>query len=379
MLFLCYYYPFYPKKETEYWRKQNDNEWDLLHAARPLTQQHTIKKPIGYPGVQPYYDSTSIDVINGQINLASKYLIDGFVFNSYMDYERNFYLDKTINSFLEAKKPQTFYFALNWSYKLPRRTFPQLLNCDNDDAWRKVPIDANYFGDFIEHACKYYFRDPHYLKIDGAPVLYVYEINSIFRYFNYSFIQINEMLKRGIEVAKDHGYKGLFYVGLFSYFDNNHARDISQIHLSAATGYAFLPNFSKLPLLQKYSELVMERQEEQHEFSKLGIPWLPVVVAGWDSTSRGQQGLHISDFANYSWPPYPWFPLVVQTAPNEFKRWLEESIQYLKQHNETPKIINITSFNEWTEGNAIEPNDHDGFGFLEVIRCIKEKCTRGGI
>lgn len=379
MLFLCYYYPFYPKKENENWRTKNDNEWDILRDAKSLAPQQVIKKPIGYHGIEPYYDSTDIDVITTQINLACEYLIDGFVFNTYMDYQRNFYLDKTLDSFLKAKKKDDFYFALNWSYKLPRRSFPQLLNTDNDDAWRKVPLDADYFGDLIEQSCRKFFIDSHYLKIDGCPVLYIYELNSILRYQHFDSVQINEFFQKGNQVAQKFGYKGIFYVGLFSYFDGMHIKDISQIKLSAASGYAFLPNFSKLPLIQNYSELVKERIKEQLLFKKLGIPWFPVVVAGWDSTPRGEQGFRIDDFKSYSWPPYPWFPLVTQTNLDVFKNWLMESVKYLQKHNETPKIVNITSFNEWTEGNAIEPNDKDGFGYLEAIRDVKLQHSTGNI
>ena len=35
-----------------------------------------------------------------------------------------------------------------------------------------------------------------------------------------------------------------------------------------------------------------------------------------------------------------------------------------------PKLITINSWNEWTEGSYLEPDQHFGFGYLEAIRRV---------
>ncbi|WP_300285443.1 glycoside hydrolase family 99-like domain-containing protein, partial [uncultured Alistipes sp.] len=35
-----------------------------------------------------------------------------------------------------------------------------------------------------------------------------------------------------------------------------------------------------------------------------------------------------------------------------------------------PRILNINSWNEWTEGSYIEPDTVNGTGYLEAVRAV---------
>jgi hypothetical protein len=48
-------------------------------------------------------------------------------------------------------------------------------------------------------------------------------------------------------------------------------------------------------------------------------------------------------------------------------------LELVKQKEEEHKIVFLTSWNEWAEGNYVEPDLKFGTGFLDVLR---EKLTK---
>lgn len=363
-----YYYPFYDTKPGESWRRGCVSEWELLKKAAPIFEGHKIRRPVGYHACPAYYDASIPYIIREQVALAKRYCIDGFIFNSYIDVGYKWYLDLPLRNFMAIPEKESIQFVINWSFKLPRRWFPQRYQDDNDDRWRKQPFDIDYFVSLTKMLAKEYFCHPSYFYIDGRPVLYLYELTSIFRYHNHSFNLLIKAIKAANETAREFGYPGIYYVGVFSHFDPAIVQ-LADSFVDAATGYAFLPNFSTLPLIQSYSSLVEQRVNDWSLFANtLTVPWFPPIVAGWDASSRGESGITAEIEGSVSWPPYPWFPVVTDTTPRAFEEWLYRGIDFLKKQGRTPTLINVTSFNEWTEGNAIEPNDQEGDAFLRVIR-----------
>jgi lipopolysaccharide biosynthesis protein len=76
-------------------------------------------------------------------------------------------------------------------------------------------------------------------------------------------------------------------------------------------------------------------------------------MPSWDNTARQQHNSVI--FAH--------------STPGVYQAWLEFLIsQTLEQNFSDERIVFISAWNEWAEGNHLEPDQRFGHGFLEATR-----------
>ena len=55
-------------------------------------------------------------------------------------------------------------------------------------------------------------------------------------------------------------------------------------------------------------------------------------------------------------------------TPENFKKALELTKERILADPNCPRIMNINSWNEWTEGSYLEPDTRNGFGYLDAIK-----------
>ena len=89
-----------------------------------------------------------------------------------------------------------------------------------------------------------------------------------------------------------------------------------------------------------------------------GYPWIRSVTPGWDNTARRKQGAII--FAD--------------STPAEFGRWTAELMRQAKQHvpaGADEPMLFVNAWNEWAEGNHLEPCQKWGHAYLEAFRAAR--------
>jgi hypothetical protein len=75
-------------------------------------------------------------------------------------------------------------------------------------------------------------------------------------------------------------------------------------------------------------------------------------MPNWDNTPRsGLDGIVFHD-----------------SNPEIFRRHLKEAIEQVKGRELDKRLIVVKSWNEWAEGNHLEPDQRFGRAYLEVIR-----------
>jgi hypothetical protein len=64
-------------------------------------------------------------------------------------------------------------------------------------------------------------------------------------------------------------------------------------------------------------------------------------------------------------------------SPAIFKKYFEKSVKILRKMNfkDEENFIFINAWNEWAEGNYLEPNDKFGLQYLEVVKEVLESET----
>ena len=84
----------------------------------------------------------------------------------------------------------------------------------------------------------------------------------------------------------------------------------------------------------------------------LDMECYPCILPNWDNTPRS--GLNGFVFMNAS--------------PGRFREHLREAMKRVEGYQDDHRIIILKSWNEWAEGNHLEPDLKLGRAFLEAIR-----------
>jgi hypothetical protein len=78
---------------------------------------------------------------------------------------------------------------------------------------------------------------------------------------------------------------------------------------------------------------------------------IPVIAPNWDHTPRsGRKGLVFTD-----------------CAPKYFKQLALKAFSMLKNKPEEEQIVMLKSWNEWGEGNYMEPDTEYGDGYIKAL------------
>jgi len=103
-----------------------------------------------------------------------------------------------------------------------------------------------------------------------------------------------------------------------------------------------------------YREIVLKYSLKE----KPGNVCFRTVMPSWDNTARQQDNSYI--FANAS--------------PGAYQAWLETALDLTHEQNlGDERIVFINAWNEWAEGNYLEPDRRFGHGFLEATRNAIER------
>ena len=78
----------------------------------------------------------------------------------------------------------------------------------------------------------------------------------------------------------------------------------------------------------------------------------PVVMPQWDRTARtgSTDGIYVN------------------ATPENFQKHLRQALQVIESKQPDHRILFLRSWNEWAEGNYVEPDQKYGHGFLNAIR-----------
>jgi hypothetical protein len=112
----------------------------------------------------------------------------------------------------------------------------------------------------------------------------------------------------------------------------------------------YKPRRWKRPMRIDYSEVVANALEDMPS----GDRYLPSVLPGWDNTPR-------SEFRGVVYEG---------ETPELFKTYLQKAVNKVANHQEQHRIVFIKAWNEWAEGNYLEPDSIHGHAFLDSIRSV---------
>ncbi len=347
---IAFYLPqFHPIPENDEWWGKGFTEWTNVTRARPLFEGH--EQP-HLPADLGFYDLRLPEVRAAQAEMAAMYGVEGFCYWHYWFAGRRL-LERPFNEVLESGQPD-FPFCLGWA----NESWTGIWNNDP----RRMLIEQTYPGEaddreHFEFLLKA-FRDPRYITVDGKPLLFIYKPLKL--------LDAKQRLNRWREWALQAGLNGLYILG------NNQLdfESANEIGLDGAVISTHGLITVKNPVLNRVKWLLWgiskrlnlagPRRIEYKEAIKHLIPDLskfdfdsyPCAYPNWDHTPRsGRKGL-----------------VYTGTSPKLFELHLRQAIDSVNSRDKEHRIVFLKSWNEWAEGNYMEPDTKWGHGYLEALK-----------
>ncbi|MGD9703394.1 MAG: glycoside hydrolase family 99-like domain-containing protein [Acidimicrobiia bacterium] len=333
---------FHPIPENDEWWEPGFTEWT-----------NVVKAPRRFPGhYQPhlpadlgFYDLRLVESLHAQADLAGRYGVEGFVFWHYWFAGRRI-LERPLELWRGAEGPQ-FGFALAWANQtwrghwhgtatriLIEQTYPE----DDDEAHFATLLPA--------------FTDPRYLTVDDKPLFYVFRGEDL--------PEPKRFVDRWQLMAQRAGLPGLFLVaetndplGRGTYadpvadgFDAGVDLQLPATRTTATNMMMRALRRLGRPEIYPYARHPIERPPVDPE-----RPIYPAIVPCWDNSPRsGANGL-----------------VLHRSTPEKFGVHARDAIERLSALRRGRRLLFVKSWNEWAEGNHLEPDQRFGRRYLEVL------------
>lgn len=342
---LAFYLPqYHPIPENDVWWGRGFTEWTNVGKAKRLFPGHQQPK---IPGELGYYDLRMSDVREAQAALAKEAGIEGFCYWHYWFAGKRL-LEKPFQEVLETGKPD-FPFCLCWAnHSWYAKTW-------NKDIPDKLLIEQTYPGedDFIAHfeAMLPAFKDKRYMKVGNKPIFGVFSPSEL--------KQSEAFITCWNRLARENGFDGMYMITIcFKKHDikpllaqgyDALIYDLAFLRRSAPRFiYQLLHDLFRIPRLIDYKDYV--KTSLSHTPVEKAI--LPCLIPNFDHTPRSGWRGDVMINSN----PSNWYDFLVNTFRKSKIKPREENLIFIK------------SWNEWGEGNYLEPDHKFGKGYLEAVK-----------
>jgi hypothetical protein len=298
-----------------------------------------------------YYDLRVPDTREAQSALARDYGIEGFCYWHYW-FEGRRILDRPFCEVLASGRPD-FPFCLGWA------------NQSWTGIWHGAPdrvlIHQTYGGerDARRHfeAVLPAFLDHRYLRVDDCPVFVLHQPQEL------PEPRVFTGLWR--EWARAEGLSGIFFLGTQEVgspppheygLDGTLPSPVGRLfHSRTRTLPDRVSHRFGWPLRIPYREVLRHALPQP-----LVDDEYPCVLSNWDNTPRaGSNGL-----------------VLTGASPRLFSQHLDQAIAAVEPRPVERRLVFLKSWNEWAEGNFVEPDSSNGRAYLEAIR--RSQCATPG-
>lgn len=345
---------FHPFKENDEWWGKGFTEWTNVTKSKPKFKGHYQPH---LPADLGFYDLRLKESIKAQAEMAKKYGIHGFCYYHY--WFNGKLLMETPLELMLASKDIDMPFCLCWANENWTRRW--------DGSEHLVLIEQKYnLQDDLEHI-RYlikFFKDERYIRINNKPVLVMYrsELHP----------QINEAVQIWREEVKNAGFDDLYLIRV-----EHFTRGITPSTHGFDAGMEFAPDVtlvkSKYLKQKNYLKYLLAKfchnlgikespyfKNKVYSYADLAdkmmhkVPYdykqFRCITPSWDNSARRKENAYI--FA--------------ESTPEKFGEWTKTITEFTNKNFEgEEKVFFINAWNEWAEGNHLEPDQRFGTAYLE--------------
>lgn len=353
---IAFYLPqFHPIAENNKWWGKGFTEWTNVGKAKKLFKGHYQPR---VPADLGYYDLRIPEVREAQAFMAGEAGIEGFMYWHYWFGNGKRLMETIFDEVLNSGKPD-FPFSLGWA------NHSWYAKQWNNDAVKsdKLLIEQTYPGhvDYrlhFEYALRA-FKDSRYIRVNDCPVFFIYDTNTL----------PTEFLVLWNKWAIEEGFKGIHFIGRLK--SDKDIKSLEEVGYNAFSCERMWGVYSSSSFLKKtlfrLKNFILKRPKFTADY-KDAYPFFtsefdkneniyPSIYPNWDHSPRsGNRGF-----------------IIHNSKPEYFEKHVKNVLQIISNKKEENKIVLLKSWNEWAEGNYMEPDLINGKSYLDVLgKVIKE-------
>ena len=358
---IAFYLPqYHPIPENDAVWGKGFTEWTNVAKAKPLYNGH--HQP-NIPADLGFYDLRLPIIREQQAELARNAGVEGFMYWHYWFGNGKMLLEKPFLEVLNSAKPD-FPFCLGWAnHSWTTKTWHGA-NGLNLKVGTEYIAKMVYPGkdDYRAHFnyCLPAFKDKRYITVDGKPLFYIWAPSD--------HPEMQLFIEYWQELALQNGLNGIHFVANVNGNEESYNKYIEM-------GFSAV-NFNTMSYAQaKVAGSVFKRKIKtlfswylpglklnKYDYSKIvenmSLPiyseenCYPVILPGYDRSPRAGRAAVILSNNN----------------PKAFQKHVADTIERVQCKKDEHKIVFLKSWNEWAEGNYMEPDLRWGHAFLDALK-----------
>lgn len=348
---MAYYLPqFHPIPENDKWWGKGFTEWTNVGKAKPLFRGHYQPR---VPADLGYYDLRVPETRIQQAELAREHGIEGFCYWHYWFGNGRQLLQRPFEEVLKSGEPD-FPFCLAWAnHSWKDKQFSK-------EGTNRMLMEQLYPGDddYTDHFNYVLpaFKDHRYMRVDNKPIFMVYSALDV--------PDVTHFINLWQNLAMENGLKGIHFIA-----HTNNVKDVPKIRelgfdaVNVVRLFDFFRHdysfFEKVHLkimriLFKRGRVVDYGKAARHFSGKEDQreDCYPTIIPNWDHSPRSGRSGHI----------------LINSTPAKFKQHLKATFENIRQKDSSKNIVFLKSWNEWAEGNYMEPDLKFGRQYLEALK-----------
>jgi hypothetical protein len=126
---------------------------------------------------------------------------------------------------------------------------------------------------------------------------------------------------------------------------------VNDLGFTSTTHYQFC-HFTNVN--EDYTKIMQNVQQEWERIDReFTIPYYVHVSIGWDNSPRFRESAVTRD-----------------NTPSNFADALRAARDFVDRHPDRAPLITVNSWNEWTETSYLQPDNVNGYGYLEAVKQV---------
>ena len=367
---------FHPTPENDRWWGPGFTEWTNVAKAKPLFRGHQQPR---IPADLGFYDLRLPETREQQAQLAREAGVEGFCYYHYWFGNGRQLLERPLQEVVASGKPD-FPFCIcwanhTWSNKTwERKSAVQKNSVLMEQTYPGTEDDIAHFNTLLPM-----FKDRRYMTVDGKLIFAIYD--------PFGFKNVQQFIAIWRRLAEENGLPGFHFIGMTPSTltirtapDGTRQRVMPNLESSAEIYRRVLDlGFDAVNSLGKRrGEMLYEgkwKNMAKTVLRHIGFPtgsmrydyertvrnyfapedtWenvYPSILPQWDRTPRvaSMDGVYVN------------------ATPEKFENHIRQALFLIKDKQPEHRILFLKSWNEWGEGNYVEPDMEWGHGFIDAI------------
>lgn len=334
-------------------------EWTNVKKAKPLFeghyQPHIPDKKTGY------YDLRDPEIMVKQAEMAKEYGIHGFAFYHYW-FQGKRLLNLPIDNMLNLGKPD-FPFCFIWANEPWSKRWDGSENEIIQEQTYSEEDDLNHIKFLIP-----IFKDKRYIRVNGKPLFAIYK--------SADFPDISKTIRIWREEAAKEGLE--LYICRIDRWNSNAKQQVVDLDIEASIEFQPLsPSLERFlkrewtigerlrncisKIIDRYfnenrkvNQTIINMQkfvDFDNRYFHTDHKCYPCVCPSWDNSARKKEAI-----------------IFTHSSPKVFYKWIKGKLNKFTPYSKDENFLFINAWNEWAEGNHLEPCQKWGKGYLNALK-----------